>query len=144
PEDTEGALEGAVAGFSCFMAMQGALCDPAYYDFTRPGPAAGEGELERPLWPELGNGRLGFWFYLGVCDARTRVFRWLSSFGIKDSNIGHTARVEEDRLVGHPGLLDELEARYQEWRALSAPELGRWRLGFVPFTPLVPSRAASV
>jgi hypothetical protein len=95
-----------------------------------PTPAAGE--VERPLWPELGTRRLDFWFYLGVCDTRTRVFRWLTSFGLKNGETGRTARVEEDRLVGQPGLLDVLEAHYQEWRALGAPEMRRWRLRFVP------------
>jgi len=123
-------LDGRVVSFSGFMAMQGALADPAYYDFTRPTTTVGEGETERALWPDLGKARLGFWFYLGVCDARNRVFRWLTSFGLKDERTGRTARVEEDRLIGDPALLDELDTRYQEWRALDAPGMRDWRVRF--------------
>jgi protein-L-isoaspartate(D-aspartate) O-methyltransferase len=140
PATTASALVGAVASFSGFMAMQGALADPAYYDVTRPPPAAGEGEIERPLRPELGTGPLGFWFYLGVCDPRMRVFRWLSSFGLKDERTGKTARIEGLRLVGDPILLGELDARYGEWRALGAPEMRRWRLRFVPSAAAVRGR----
>jgi hypothetical protein len=130
-------LAGAVVSFSGFMAMQGALADPAYYDLTRLPPTPAAGEVERPL--HVTGHRLDFWFYLGVCDARTRVFRWLTSFGLKDGSSSHTARVEEVRLVGHPGLLDELPARYQEWQALGAPKMRRWRLRFVPSSLATPS-----
>ncbi len=82
------------------------------------------------MWPELESGRLDFWFYLGVCDARTRLFRWLSSFGLEDGRTGRTGRVEEGRLVGDPALLDELDARFQEWRALGAPRMQQWRVRF--------------
>lgn len=132
-EARPGALEGAVVSFSGFMAMQGALADPAYYDVARPAPAVGAGEVERPLWPDLGKGRLGFWFYLGVCDARTRMFRWMTNVGLKDGASGATARIDEDRLVGDPSLLADLDATYQEWRALGAPGWrGRWQLRFIP------------
>ena len=128
-----GELHGEVVSFSGFMAMQGALADPAYYDFTRPGRELRAGEVERPVWPDLGKGLLGFWFFLGVRDARTRMFRWMTSAGLKDGERDATARIEEDRLVGDPGLLDELDARYRQWQALGAPGWrSRWRVRFIP------------
>jgi protein-L-isoaspartate(D-aspartate) O-methyltransferase len=148
------AVAGAVVGFSGFMAIQGALRDERYYDFSPPPPGAAQ--VERPVWPELAAAagaertseadwprqkrapdlpeapRLAFWFYLGLRDPRTRLFRWLSSFGLEDKPSGRAARVEGDRLVGDPALLDELDSFYREWRALGAPGMRRYRLRFVP------------
>jgi protein-L-isoaspartate(D-aspartate) O-methyltransferase len=134
-------VAGRIVGFSGFMAIQGALRDQRYYDFSPPPEAA---EEQRPLWRELAPAataerkgdadgpRLALWFYLGLRDPRARLFRWLSSFGLEDKPSGRSARVEGDRLVGDPALLDELEALYQEWRGLGSPAMGRYRLQFVP------------
>jgi hypothetical protein len=75
------------------------------------------------------------------------MFRWLTSVGLKDGASGATARIEEDRLVGDAGLLDELDARYQEWRALGTPGWrSHWQLRFVPLDAVdaddLPARAA--
>jgi hypothetical protein len=145
------ALRGRVVGFSGFMAAQGALADPRYYDFA-PAPSEGPQE-ERPLRPELRTGeapageedaaapvpgprgagaRLAFLYYLGVTDPRVRLFRWLGSFGLEDTAAGRAARVDGDRLVGDPGLLDALEAAHRAWRRLGAPDMSRYALRFVP------------
>jgi protein-L-isoaspartate(D-aspartate) O-methyltransferase len=151
-EDAGGTLHGRVVGFSGFMAVQGALGDPSYYDFTAP-PASGPQE-ERPLWPEFLAGgapgagageaaapgpgprgagaRLAFLFYLGLRDPRARLFRWLDSFGLVDKAAGRAARVDGDRLVGDPALLDALEAYRDDWRGLGAPSMGRYALRFDP------------
>jgi len=125
-------LVGAVVGFSGFMAVQGALADPAYYASSHAQPAANPADEERPVWPNLSDRRLDFWFYLGVRDARTRLFRWVSSFGLVDETSGRSGRIEQDRLVGDPALLDELDALYAEWRASGGPDMLRFRLRFVP------------
>jgi len=133
-EDGEGTADellGQVVGFSGFMAAQGALADPAYYATPPARRAEQPADQERPLWPDLRGRRLDFWFYLGVRDRRTRLFRWLSSFGLADETAGGTARVEQDRLVGNPALLGELDALYDDWRASSSPEMRRFRLRFV-------------
>jgi protein-L-isoaspartate(D-aspartate) O-methyltransferase len=91
----DGDLVGAVVGFSGFMAVRGALADPAYYASSHAPPVADGAEEERPVWPELGGPlrperRLDFWFYLGVRDPRARLFRWFSSFGLEDKESGRT------------------------------------------------------
>lgn len=148
------ALLGRVVGFSGFMAVQGALRDSGYYDFAPP-PSGGPGaaQEERPLWPELRTGgapgegettgpgsrgagaRLAFLFYLGLRDPRVRLFRWLSSFGLEDKAAGRAGRVDGDRLVGDPALLDALDGAYRDWRRLGAPDMGRYAFRFVPATP---------
>jgi protein-L-isoaspartate(D-aspartate) O-methyltransferase len=125
-------LSGEVVGFSGFMAMQGALADPAYYAFSHAPSAANPADEERPVWPNLRDRKLDFWFYLGVRNPRTRLFRWVSSFGLSDETSGRSARVEQDRLLGNPALLDELDALYQEWRASGSPGMRRFRLRFLP------------
>jgi protein-L-isoaspartate(D-aspartate) O-methyltransferase len=145
------ALCGRVVGFSGFMAAQGALGDSRYYNFA-PVPSEGPQE-ERPLWPEFRTGegpagqegavapvpgprgaqaRRAFLYYLGVADPRVRTFRWLGSFGLEDKAAGRAARVDVDRLVGDPGLLDALEAAHRAWRRLGAPDMSRYALRFVP------------
>lgn len=47
----DGATAGRIVGFSGFIAIQGAISDPAYYDLA-PAPLAA-GEEERPLWPGM-------------------------------------------------------------------------------------------
>ena len=148
---TPAALRGQVVGFSGFMAAQGALGDPGYYDFA---PASAEGpQEERPLWPEFRTGdapggaedaaapgagprgvgaRVAFLHYLGLTDPRVRLFRWLGSFGLQDKATGRAARAAGDRLVGDPALLDALEAAHRDWRRLGAPAMGRYALRFVP------------
>jgi protein-L-isoaspartate(D-aspartate) O-methyltransferase len=120
---------GEIVGFSGFMGVQGALHDPRYHP-----PAAtptAPGAEERPAWADLGDdpARVGFWFYLGLSDPRVRLFRWFS-FGLQEPSDGRSARVDRDRLVGDPGLLDDLERRHQEWLDLGAPELRRFRVRF--------------
>jgi protein-L-isoaspartate(D-aspartate) O-methyltransferase len=138
----DGEVVGRVVGFSGFMAIQGKLWDERYFDLSRPRPD--ETEEERPVWTELAYGdtdeskreagklRLAFWFFLGLRDHRTRLFRWFSSFGLEDELTGRTARFETDRLVGNSDLLDELEAHYREWRSLNAPDITRFNVRFVP------------
>jgi protein-L-isoaspartate(D-aspartate) O-methyltransferase len=120
---------GAVVGFSGFMGIQGSLHDQRYYPPAAP-PTPDDAE-ERPAWPDLRDepARLGFWFYLGLSDPRVRLFRWFD-FGLHDPVDGRTARVDRDRLVGDPSLLDDLEERHGEWLALGLPELRRFRLRF--------------
>ena len=59
------------------------------------------------------------------------MYRWLSSFGLADETAGGTARVEQDRLVGNPALLGELDTLYDEWQAIGCPAMRRFRLRFV-------------
>lgn len=127
-----GALIGDVVGFSGFMAMQGALADTSYYASSLAQPAANPIDEERPVWPDLGDRRLDFWFNLGVRDPRTRMFRWRISFGLADEASGRSARIEQDRLVGDPALLDELDALHGAWRAIGSPDMRSFRLRFVP------------
>jgi protein-L-isoaspartate(D-aspartate) O-methyltransferase len=137
-----GEVIGSVVGSSGFMAIQGKLWDEHYLDFSQ--PRRNGAEEERSVWPELATAkslqnvresnqsRTAFWFFLGLRDRRTRLFRWFSSFGLEDKPSGRTARLEADRLVGDPTLLDELDALYREWQALGAPDIRRFRLRFVP------------
>jgi hypothetical protein len=111
----DGGLAGRVVGMSGFMAVQGALADPAYYAASH-APAATDGaEQERPLWPELRERRLDFWFYLGLRDPRARLFRWFSSFGLQDAASDTSARIEEDQFVGDPRLVDAAAHRPTGW-----------------------------
>jgi protein-L-isoaspartate(D-aspartate) O-methyltransferase len=129
PEPGSGDLVGAIVGFSGFMGVQGALHDQRYYPpAATPTP---EGAEKRPAWPGLRDepARLGFWFYLGLSDNRLRLFRWFD-FGLQDPASGRSARVGRDRLVGDPGLVDDLAERHDEWLALGQPELPRFRLRF--------------
>lgn len=134
-EDGQGkadVLLGQVVGFSGFMAVQGTLADPAYFAGWAAPPADRPEDEVRPLWPDLGGRRLDFWFYLGVRDPRTRMFRWLSSFGLTDGATGSAARVERDRLVGSPALLGELDVLYTEWQMIGCPNMRRFGLRFFP------------
>jgi hypothetical protein len=130
------------------MPIRGALRDERdeRSDDVSPPPPGAPPE-ERPLWAELrtegateeaaGRGarsgaRVAFLFYLGLRDPRARLFRWLSSFGLEDPAAGRAARLDGDRLVGEPALLDELEAYYRDWRGLGAPDMGRYALHLLP------------
>ena len=146
-EGRAGDLLGRVVGSSGFMAARGALADPAssaaYYAASPARMAEHPADEERPLWHDLRDRRLDFWFYLGVRDPRARLFRWLSSFGLADEAAGATARVEQDRLAGAPALLGELEALHEAWRAIGCPERGRYRLRFVPVDASVDAASRS-
>jgi protein-L-isoaspartate(D-aspartate) O-methyltransferase len=113
-------LIGRVVGHSGFMGVHGSLDDQRYYP-----PAAvalAEDAPSRPAPPALrdGSSRLGFWFFLGLADPRVRLFRWFE-FGLDDG--GRSARVEEERLVGDPALVSDIEAHYRAWSDLGAPTL---------------------
>ncbi|MGH2457971.1 MAG: protein-L-isoaspartate O-methyltransferase family protein [Chloroflexota bacterium] len=133
PEDRTGgggSLIGEVVGSSGFMAVQGALADPAYYASGRSAP--NPSDEARILWPDLGDRRMDFLFYLGVRDGRTRLFQWPSHFGLVAETAGRSARVEQDRLAGNPALLDELDALYDDWRAIGSPATCAFQLRFTP------------
>ena len=129
-------------GGAGFMAIQGKLWDERYYD--RSEQLRSEAEEERTAWLELsitqnprgekqtGRSRFAFFFFLGLRDRRTRLFNWFTSFGLEDKVSGRTARLEADRLVGDPSLLDELEALYQQWRGLDSPDIRQFCVHFIP------------
>ena len=133
-------IVGRVVGNSGFMVIRGKLSDGRSLDFTQ--PRSNRLEEERSVWPELETGqsrqkvresnqlRTAFWFYLGLRDRRTRLFNWFASFGLEDKPSGRTARLEVDRLVGDPNLLDELDCLFREWQELGAPDMRCFRLQF--------------
>ena len=137
-----GDIIGSVVGNSGFMVIQGKLWDGHYLDLTEPRQSGAE--EERSVWPELATTqslqrvrqsdklRTAFWFFLGLRDRRTRLFSWFSSIGLEDKPSSQTARLEADRLVGDPSLLDELDDLYREWQALGAPDIKCFRVRFVP------------
>jgi hypothetical protein len=143
-----------VVGFAAFVAMEGALARGAV---PRGGPSAGADHRpteEVPLWPEFRPGPqvppwraqrnlVGFWFYLGSRDPRTRWLRGFVSFGLAEPEAGHAAGLDLEagciRLAGDRRLLADLEAHYEAWRRLGAPGLSDVRLAFVPpdTTPVI-------
>jgi protein-L-isoaspartate(D-aspartate) O-methyltransferase len=94
-------------------------------------PASGQ-VRDGPAGERVSGPLIDFWFFLGLRDARTRMFRWLNSFGVADPATRRSARIEGGRLVGEPALLSELDAHYQEWLRLGAPSMTRFRLHLVP------------
>ena len=136
-----GGVVGRVVGYSGFMAIQGALADPAY---GPPTPRSGEPVVERPLWPDLADaewsGALGgFWFYLGLRDHRTVIAGWPPErgFGLFDARAGSFAAVEQSRLAAYrdASLLDELERLHDEWLAAGSPGLLDYEITFQPAAP---------
>jgi protein-L-isoaspartate(D-aspartate) O-methyltransferase len=119
------------------------LAAPAAVDPAPPQPPAGQSPAA-PAAPASGQVQAGpaaapvsgplldFWFFLGLRDPRTRMFRWVNSFGLQDPATRRSARIEGGRLVGEPALLAELDAHYQEWLGLGAPSMTRFRVHLVP------------
>jgi protein-L-isoaspartate(D-aspartate) O-methyltransferase len=137
----DGTPVGRVVGHSGFMAIQGALADPAY---GLPVPRGAEPVAERPLWPDLvdaaWSGALGgFWFYLGLRDPRAAIAAWPpeQGFGLYDARAGSFAAVEPTRLAAYrdANLLDDLERLHGDWLAAGAPNLLDYTITFQPAAP---------